>query len=373
MKKKKILYVITRAEHGGAQAHVLQLLKGFSGLYEMHLAVGEEGFLTEEARRFGVRVSVIRDLVQPISPLHDMRGLREIRSLIRRVRPDLVHLHSSKAGLLGRLAAWKERTPAIFTAHGWAFTEGVSWKRKLIAVPAERLAGRFAAMIITVSNYDKELAVRHKIVSPDKVRVIWNGIEDTSQQAVHENSKSTVRIVMVARFAPPKDQLLLLEALRGVRGHGWELILIGDGPARRYAVERARDLGIIERVKFLGSREPEDVQRILSVVDIFTLVSRWEGLPLVVLEGMRAALPVVASDVGGVGEAVDDGRTGFLVPPGDVGELRRKIGILMENAKLRKTFGQEGRRRYEKFFTAEKMLKETSRVYEEVFARFPVA
>ena len=372
MKKKKILYVITRAEHGGAQAHVLQLLKGFSGLYEMHLAVGEEGFLTEEARRLGVRVSILNNLVQQVSPICDIRGFREIRSLIRRVRPDLVHLHSSKAGLLGRLAAWREQTPAVFTAHGWAFTDGVSWKRKMVALPMERIASYITTKIITVSEYDMRIAVSRKIAPKEKIQVIWNGMPDSDERANLEIS-NPITIIMVARFAEQKDHNLLLQAVSGIKKYQWRLLLVGEGPNMENVKRLTNKLGIGDRTVFVGAKEPIEVQRLMSNSQLFVLASKWEGLPLVIIEAMRAGLPVVATKVGGVGEAVDDGRTGFLVPPGDVGELRRKIGILIENAILRKTFGQEGRRRYEKFFTAEKMLKETSRVYEEVFARFPVA
>ncbi|MCL6444680.1 MAG: glycosyltransferase, partial [Alicyclobacillus sp.] len=159
----KLLYLITRSEPGGAQAHVLDLIRGFRDRADIVLGVGEEGYLTDESRNLGAIVSVVRHLVQPVNPQKDWKAAAAIGSLIRDVRPDLVHAHSSKAGLLGRLAAQKAGVPAVFTAHGWAFADGVPWRRKIVATVSERRAGRWCKRIITVSEADRILALRHRI------------------------------------------------------------------------------------------------------------------------------------------------------------------------------------------------------------------
>lgn len=358
----RILYLITRAEHGGAQVHVLELLRGISHRFEVHLGVGEEGFLTEEARWLGVKVHLIPNLVQPLNPSKDLKALWEIRRLIRSLRPRLVHLHSSKAGLLGRLAAVLVGTPAIFTAHGWAFTDGVSWKRKALAVPSEWLAARLGGRIITVSQNDYDLALRYRVASRQQMTVVHNGIPDVPYRARPE--AEPVRIVMVARFTPPKDHVLLLRALAGLKELAWELELIGDGPLLGRVRAEAERLGLLKRVRFLGARR--DVAERLSKAQVFVLASNWEGLPLSILEAMRAGLPVVASDVGGVREAVIEGETAFLVPRGDKAALRSRLQQLITNASLRVEMGQAGRKRFEERFTFEFMLEKTLEVYETV-------
>jgi len=358
----RILYLITRAEPGGAQVHVNELLRGFGHRFELHLGAGEEGYLTEEAQRLGVKVHFVPSLVQPLNPRKDLRAFWEIRRIIRSLRPSLVHLHSSKAGLLGRLAAGLVGTPAVFTAHGWAFTDGVSWKRKVLAVPSEWLAARLGGRIITVSQNDYDLALRYRVASRRQMTVVHNGIPDVPYRARPE--AKPVRIVMVARFAPQKDHSLLLRALAGLKDLAWELELIGDGPLLEEVRAEAHRLDLLNRVRFLGARR--DVAERLSESQVFVLCSNWEGFPLSILEAMRAGLPVVASDVGGVREAVVDKETGFLVPRGDEVALRERLLQLITDAVLRAKMGRAGRKRFEEKFTVEHMLKKTLEVYETV-------
>ncbi|MFC6919164.1 glycosyltransferase family 4 protein [Meiothermus taiwanensis] len=359
---KRLLYIITRAEPGGAQVHLLELLRSFRDRFELHVGVGEEGFLTEEARRIGVRVHMLPSLVHSLDPRRDWAAVGEARRLIRSLQPHLIHLHSSKAGMVGRLAARLEGAPAVFTAHGWAFTNGVSWQRKAVAIPSEALAARLGGEIITVSRYDYSLALRYRVASPQKMVVIHNGLPDAPYQA-SPASDGVVRIVMVARFAAPKDHGLLLQALAGLGGLRWEVELIGDGPLQPFAEEQAARLGIGDRVRFVGARN--DVAERLARAHIFVLASNYEGFPLSILEAMRAGLPVVASNVGGVAEAVTDGETGFLVPRGDLQALRGRLAQLIENPQLRAQMGVAGRARYKAHFTLEQMLEKTLAVYEK--------
>ncbi|WP_253701082.1 glycosyltransferase family 4 protein [Thermus scotoductus] len=360
----RLLYLITRAEPGGAQVHLLELLRGFKDRAELHLGVGEDrdGFLIEEARALGVQVHILKHLLHPIRPHEDLLGLFEVASLLKRVNPHLLHAHSSKAGFLGRLAARALGVKSVYTAHGWAFTEGAPKGRRTLALAMERLAGRLSDRVIAVSRYDHDLALRHRVVPLEKLRVVPNGVPDTPLRAHPEAHPP--RLVMVARFAPPKDHALLLRALSGLKGLPWTLDLVGEGPLLEEARRLAEELGLKGRVRFLGTRR--DVAAVLAEAQVFVLTSNWEGLPLSVLEAMRAGLPVVATDVGGVGEAVVEGKTGFLVGRKDEAGLRERLCLLLENPALRASMGKAGRRRYEEAFTLERMLLETWRIYEEV-------
>ena len=181
-----------------------------------------------------------------------------------------------------------------------------------------------------------------------------------------QGASATVRLIMVARFQEQKDHGSLFTALETLEDLPWSLELIGDGPdlVRWQTWVKAR--GWSERVRFSG--QVLDVPRRLGSADVFVLASLWEGFPRSILEAMRAGLPVVVSDVGGVRESVVDGRTGFVVPPKDPGALARRLAELMADGELRKSLGAEGRHRYEEEFTFDAMLSKTLKVWESVRA-----
>jgi glycosyltransferase involved in cell wall biosynthesis len=172
-----------------------------------------------------------------------------------------------------------------------------------------------------------------------------------------------VRFVMVARFEAPKNQLSLLRAFAALPSERWCLELIGDGPQMQAAIDLATSLGLADNVIFSGACI--DVSSRLAASDVFILISRWEGLPLTILEAMRAGLPVIASDVGGVAEAVQDGETGYLIKRDATGLLVERLGLLLADAEMRRRMGEAGRLRYEADFTFSLMLNKTIAVYEE--------
>src|SRR5665213_3358176 len=143
----RLLFLITRAHEGGAQEHVLTLMRVPPDNSEFVLATGNHGNLTERAAQLGVPVHIVSDLAQPIAPMKDYRAAKNILQLIRRIKPDLIHTHSFKSGMLGRVAAHFSGTPAMFTAHGWAFADGVSFARKALSVPCERLVSNVTSHI----------------------------------------------------------------------------------------------------------------------------------------------------------------------------------------------------------------------------------
>ena len=358
----KILYLITRAERGGAQVHLLDLIRGFREKCEIEVAAGEDGFLLEEAQRLGVGCHVLPSLVQPVSPRMDLRALRELVALLRKSGPDLIHAHTSKAGILGRLSGWLCHIPAVFTAHTWSFAEGTSWKWKLIGAPCERLAALVGGPIINVSEANRELALRYRVASPAKLLTIHNGIPDEFPDGRLDRDE-TPAILMVARFAPQKDHALLVEACAQLRDP-FRLQFAGTGDKLAEIERKIEECGLENRVEFLGDRS--DVSQLLRRASIFALASNWEGFPLSILEAMRAGLPVVASDVGGVREAVIDGENGFVVPRGDRSGFARALQALLDDQSLRARMGRRSRRLFEEHFTLERMLRRTFDLYRQV-------
>jgi glycosyltransferase involved in cell wall biosynthesis len=361
--KPRILYLVTRAERGGAQTHVLDLACSMRPDFEVSVATGEEGFLTEACRERAIPVYVLPHLQREVRPLADARAFGEIWQLIRKLRPDLLHLHTFKAGFLARLAGRILRIPSVYTIHAWLYgTAAVSRFSSALSGPCERLAARWCERIITVSRAGARVARGHRIGSPSKLVTIHNGLPDCAEQARLSPTETPV-ITMVARFIEGKDHDLLLRAFARTP-KGPRLRLVGDGPTRASVESLAHELGIQEQVDFLGNRD--DVASLLATSDVFVLASRSEMLPISILEAMRAGLPVIASDVGGVGEAVTHNENGFLVPSGSVSALAQALTDLTNDYALRLRMGQAGRQRFTRQFLSSSMQERTRCIYWDV-------
>ena len=361
--KPRILYVVTRAERGGAQTHVLDLASSMRSDFEVSVATGEEGFLTDACRERAIPVYVLPHLQRQIRPIADARAFWEIWRLIRKLRPDLLHLHTFKAGFLARLAGRILGIPSVYTIHAWLYgTAAVSRLSSALSGPCERLAARWCERIITVSRAGARVLRGHRIGSSSKLVTIHNGLPDCSEQARLSPTETPV-ITMVARFIEGKDHDLLLRAFARIP-KGPRLRLVGDGPTRASVESLARELGIQEQVDFLGNRD--DVASLLATSDVFVLASRSEMLPISILEAMRAGLPVIASDVGGVGEAIVHNENGFLVPSGSVSALVQALTDLTNDYALRLRMGQAGRQRFTDQFLSSSMQERTRSIYWDV-------
>jgi glycosyltransferase involved in cell wall biosynthesis len=364
----KIVYIVTRADPiGGAQVHVRDLASALlSRGHQPIVVTSGSGAYTEGLRAAGVHTIVLGSLRAPINPLRDLRALQEIRTLLKKLQPDLVSTHSSKAGILGRVAARTLGIPVIFTAHGWAFTPGVPSREAAIYTCIERLAAPLASKIITVSEFDRQLALARGVASSQAVVTIHNGMPDVAPELRADPSRSPVRLAMVARFEPQKDHATLFQALAGLVNESWQLDLIGDGALLPEAKELSRRLGLADRIQFLGQRM--DVDERLAEAQVALLITNWEGFPRSILEAMRAGLPVVASAVGGIAESVRDGETGFTVPRGDVQALGARLKHLLADPALRTRLGRTGRQRYEQQFQLSHTVERTLAVYDEIVA-----
>jgi glycosyltransferase involved in cell wall biosynthesis len=361
--KRRVLQIITLGEIGGAQTHLLDIIKNLKDCFDFHVAVGEPGYLAESLRNDEITIHRIPSLQRDISFINDFEAYRDIYRLIRSIQPNLVCTHSSKAGFIGRKAAYKLGIPAVFTAHGWAFTDGVDSKRQKLYLRLEKMAARWCNRIICVSEYDRQLALKCRVAPDNKLVTIHNGITaDASPYSKSENHP--LIITMVARFSEQKDHALLLNAVRDIDIRNIKVQLVGDGPLLPNIKSLAESLNIGDRVQFLGNRR--DVPELLTHSDIFVLTSKWEGFPITILEAMRAGLPVICSDVGGCSEAIKDGENGFLVPRGDGVVLANRLKQLIKDKDLRYKMGQKGRMSFEKCFTVEKMAEKTERIYREI-------
>ena len=354
----KILYVITKSEIGGAQVHVAQLakhMKDFGHAVAIMSAPG--GWLEHEATKQGVRFYPNPYFANSFNPLRLFKSYSLVQRTVSEFSPNVVHAHSSFAGIVTRLAI-RNRVPTVFTAHSWAFTDGASVFRKIIASISERFVARFTKKIICVSDYDKRLALRYRIAPADKLLAIHNGADRNP----FSDPEREDLIVMNGRLAYPKEYLLLLRAYK-LSGSLLRLEIISDGPDRPVIEAKIAELGLKDRVTLLGDLSREEVQRKLSKAKIFMLISKHEGMPLSILEAMAAGLPIIASNVGGIPEEIDD-TCGILVrnKKEDIANALQTLS----NPFVQKEMGQAARKRFEDRFTLEKFLATTQKVYEEV-------
>lgn len=366
----RVAFVLTRQEPvGGAQVHVRDLSAHLAGqghhvLIVCGAALTENGPFSELVRSRHVDVVTVAALQRTLAPHRDVRAWGALRNQLRQFSPDIVSTHSSKAGVLGRLAARSIGVPALFTAHGWAFADGVPRRRAMVYRHIERTVSPLASRIITVSEADREVALRYRIAPGSRLAVVHNGMPDIPKSLRADPFLDPPRMLMVARFQEQKDHATLFRALKSLKHVPWSLDLIGGGPGRDRAEEFVTQLGLESRVHFRGQQD--DVAGWLASSQLFLLISKWEGFPRSILEAMRAGLPVIASDVGGCAEAVEIGSNGFLVRRGDDRTLAQLLENLLKRPELRAQLGAEGRRVYERRFTFEHMAQQTRAVYHDV-------
>lgn len=360
----RVMFVITRGDDlGGAQSYVRDLARRLAvDGHETLVVTGSSGALTDALAAAGIRSVRCDGLLRAIHPWHDTRAVVALGGIIRAFRPDLVTTHSSKAGTVGRLAARLAGTPCLFTVHGWAFNDGAAASRQRVYRWLERATAPLAERIICVSDHDRRIGEAAGLRA-SRLVAIHSGIPDVgSDLRACPGAAGPMRVVMVARFAPPKDHDTLLRTIGEVAGV--ELDLVGDGPGLPAAQALACQLGLAERVRFLGRRQ--DVPELLARAHVFVLSSRSEGFPLSTLEAMRAGLPVIVSAVGGAPEAVADGVSGYIVPRADVAALRDRLAALAADPARRAGIGAAARRRYEHRFTFDRMYAETLGVHQAV-------
>ncbi len=358
----KIAYLITRMDElGGAQVHVRDLSLWLKSQgHEPVVMSGFPGKVSDFLQHQAVTYTEIEDLQRSIHPVKDFKALLQTIKALREHRPDMLSCHSSKAGLIGRLAGILAGVPVIFTAHGWAFTEGVPKRERALYTILEKMAAWFCRHIITVSEYDRRLALDSGVGSAKKMTAIHNGMPERPCPR-REAGGGPVRLMMVARVGPQKDHARLIRALWGCADLNWTLDFIGGGDDMELRT-LAKQLELDDRITFLGERD--DVAELMEKnADIYLLISNWEGLPRSILEAMRAGLPVIASDVGGVRESVIQDETGYIVPPGQDQALIQALRKLIPDRGLQLEMGQKGRVRFEREFSFLAMAQRTLAIY----------
>lgn len=386
---QKVLFIITQAEIGGAQKHVVDLSSELqkTGEFECEVASESNENFAKILKENGVEFSPIKRLQRSINPFSDLFAFFEIYNIIKSRKPDIVHLHSSKAGVLGALACKAMGVKKIvFTAHGWVFNEKLPWFKKRLYVLISRFAALFQDAIICVSEYDKTAALKYKIAPANKLFVIHNGIDLskldflTKEQATDKlseilNSKFPIPYTLnpkpyligtVANLYKNKAIDVLIEAAKLISEtkpeQNFTFIVIGEGKERKNLESRIKNYELKDKFFLVGS--VAEAWKYLKAFDIFVLPSLKEGFPYVILEAMAAGLPIIASKVGGIPEMIEDGRSGLLINPGDAKELAGAILKLFQERETAKKLGDEAERTVKEKFGLAEMVRKTMEVYE---------
>jgi glycosyltransferase involved in cell wall biosynthesis len=363
-----ILHIITRLEPGGSAQNVIDSAVYQARDYKVVLAAGPHKGKEQLALDLpeNAQYLEIKDLVREISPLKDLRAFLELRKVISTLKPAIVHTHAAKAGILGRWAAWlynrgagSRRAIIVHTPHGHVFYGYFGPFKTSVFKLAERLTARVTDRFIALTEGERRESVEQGLGPAARWTVIHSGVRFDNRNYEHAKrdldiAKDETVIAVVARLEPVKgvEYFIRAAALLQHRNPDNKLryLVVGDGSLNTRLLNLADDLGLSGKIIFAGFQR--DIFKYLAAADIYVQPSLNEGMGRTVLEAQYMKLPVVASNVCGLPDAVKDGVTGLLVPPGDPGALAAALETLLKDGGLRYRMGEAARRRVlEKDFT----------------------
>ena len=377
----RIVHIITRLIIGGAQENTILSCEGLRARgHDVYLwsgpTTGPEGSLVARASRGGYAYEEFPDLIRSISPSHDLRALRALRQRLEQLRPDIVHTHSSKAGVIGRIAASRAGMPHIVhTIHGMSFNRTQRyWTRKAYAL-AERFCARRCHAIVSVADAMTQQALAAGIGTPDQYETIRSGMETDAfdprdprraeWRAQWKVEDQDVLVGTVARLFVNKgyEQLIEIMAQALKREPRLRFVWVGGGDHRRqYEAELTRR-GMRERVILTGLLKPEEIPGVLSAVDILAHTSQWEGLPRAVVQAMLMEKPAVSFAIDGAPEIVRPGETGELVDLGDLSGFATALVTLAAEEERRTEYGRRGREECLQMFDHRLMVDRLEELY----------
>lgn len=389
MSKPIILYVITQGgPWGGAQKYVADLAEALAEEFLVIVAVGEPNGIPDLQNRLKTNPEIdviqLKHLRRDISPLHDILAIFELRRLFKKLKPDIVHLNSTKTGILGSLCCYKLKAISyklIYTVHGWVFHEPMGGVKRALYRALERSATKRKAKIVALSPQDEESG-KLLGVPAHKLTMIPPGIEERAHMMSRHDARAKLRelseadipmdavwIGTIANCYPTKGLDVLLRAIAEEKPtlRGVQAILIGDGPERK-KLEALRDrFGLSGIVHFTGFLH--DASRYLPAFDLFVLPSRKEGLPYTLLEAKAHGIPILATDVGGVSSLIENKRSGTLVPKDNVLVLAEALRAIVENPAEARRMAELGMRDGAAMrFSKTRMIEDTKILYQNLLS-----
>lgn len=382
----RVTHVITRLIVGGAQENTIASVLGLRAQPGLEVDLvsgptsGPEGSLESRFASTPGALHLIPQLVRPVDPWQDFQALRALTRRFREHRPDLVHTHSGKAGILGRLAARRAGVPLIVhTIHGPSFGHFQGALANAVFTAAERRAGRVTTHFVTVAHAMAQQYLAAGIGKPEQFTRILSGFplepflgtgNDLSLRARFGITPEDFVVGKIARLTARKghDELFAAapELLR--RCPRLKFLLIGDGDLRQRFEAKARELQCSSRFVFTGLVPPEEVPRLVGIMDALVHLSTREGLPRALPQALAAARPVLAYDCDGAREVCLDNETGFLIPPGDRAAFSQRLNQLANDPALRERLGRRGQQLVREWFPVQNMVDELHALYQQLAA-----
>lgn len=377
----RVIHVITRLIIGGAQENTVASVLGLRRNPEWDVrlisgpARGPEGSLESQAGAVSGLLTLLPSLVRPVHPWHDLIAFRQLNRCFRELRPLIVHTHSGKAGILGRLAARQARVPLILhTIHGPSFGPFQGPIPNLIYRAAERAAGRATDHFVTVADAMKQQYLKAGIGREAQYTRIFSGFDlkpylesgpDNRLRQRYGLKPEDLVVGKIARLFPLKGHDDLLAVARPVVSQcpNVRFLLVGDGIWRQRIEDQVNRLGLQPSFVFTGLVPPEEIPGLVGAMDLLVHLSRREGLPRALAQALAAGRPVIAYDSDGAGEVCKDGKTGFLVPIGDHPILTDRVLRLLHSTDLRSQMGAAGRELVRSHFAVEKMVEDLTALY----------
>ena len=369
-------HLITKLELGGAQQNTLYCVRNHSrDRFKVSLGTGPGGILDGDAR--GIKdasVHFMPGLVREINPKRDFSFLRRFSRFLKDEKVDILHTHSSKAGILGRFAAAMAKVPIIIhTVHGWGFHERQRYPVRKLYITLERMAAYQSDLLVAVSRENREQGLREGIGSYSQYAIIRSGIDISAFRKASRTAKAVrselgipangLVVGTVGNFKPQKAPLDFVAAaflvLKSIPNAYF--VMVGDGELRGETKLAANRLGIQNRLVFTGWRR--DIPDLLHSFNVFALTSIFEGLPRSVLQAQAAGVPVVATAAGGTPEAVSEGITGYITRVGDVEAVASRLIHLLGNPRVARDMGKAGAEMIGEEFEIRKMLRDIEREY----------
>jgi len=375
----KVLQVITNLELGGAQKATLNLSKWLLERgHDVIVVSSSRGFLYGKAKGiFGGRFKEVRFLKREVNPVYDLIAFFSLFIFILENKFDIVHTHTSKAGILGRWAAFFAlRTKSIHTVHGFAFHDYQNWIVRHIFIILERVTAVVTDRIIVVSESIKNKGLKNRIASEDKYSIVYELVNVTNRSGsrfmLEEKSyqKASYRIGMIAALKPQKNpqDFIKLAVIMIKKRKNLEFLLIGDGVLKNRLNKMVEEYNIKENFKILGWRE--DAYDLMKSFDVLVLTSLFEGQPHVIIEAMSLGIPIVATRVDGIKDIIINGSNGFLFPPKKLYQMARCIEKILDNDELKKVLSSNARNYFREEKKMDYMLNlgKIESIYQEVIS-----
>lgn len=379
MPRIKVAHIVTKLEWGGAQQNTLHTVRTLNrDFFDAHLICGPGGILDGEAGRDDVPVEFVSALQRAVHPVKDAAAFFQLRRLLRRLRPDIVHTHSSKAGILGRWAASAAGVPVVVhTFHGFGFHPAQPAPVRAAYVAVERWTARLSTALIAVSRANRDEALARGIGRPDQYHLIRSGVPLAPYRSLASRRDAPPGIVLgaeeklVTTIGPFKPQKNLKDFLRAAaavlqRRRDVKFLVIGDGDGRVRLEEEIRRRGLADHVVLAGWRR--DVPALLARTDAFCMTSLWEGLPRSLVEAMAAGRPCVVNAVDGCRDLIDDGVNGFLVPPRHPLTTAERLLQILADDDLAFLLGRRARETIGDEFDIDGMVRAQERLYSALWS-----